>query len=251
MTLNAKQIVLISWVAAAMMLSCANTKKTGESGLLHEEMPGSTAMADLWQDFRQTHGDWTVDWNEATGTPHRATGPAIRIPGFTEITRENVEDAAWRFLSDNQAILGIRLSSLKFVQASEVNNRWYISYKQVEHGLEVLKSEVELRIFNNGNVMAFGSDFFGGIDISPVPTISLQSAQQQAISVLDFNPETDSVAGDSALYYLPLIHGKTVDYHLVYRVEVKVKQPLGNHIIFVDAHSGEIRERRDLVRYRN
>ncbi len=250
MTLNAKPIVIISWLVAAMLLSCVNAKKTGNAQP-QEETHRPPAMAELWQEFTRAHDQWTVDWNEATGTPHRATGPAIRIPGFTKITKENIEDAAWKFLTENQKIMGVEPNKLKLIRANEVNDRWYVSYKQIEHGLEVLKSEVELRIFRNGKVMAFGADFFGHIDVSPSATISRQSARQHAISERNFNPETDSVDGDSTLYYLPVILGKAIDYYLVYRVEVKVKQPLGNYIILVDAHSGEIRERRNLVRHSN
>lgn len=247
---NMKHLVVVCLVIVTMALSCSNTRKGGDRKI-PKDTQSNTKLSTSWKKFRRAHGQWTVDWNEATGTPHRATGPAIRIPGFPKLTEQNVEKAAMKFLSDNHALLGIELGRLKLVQANEVNGRWYVSYKQIEHGLEVLKSEVELRIFRDGRVMAFGSDFFQNIDTPPAPTISLQSAQQHAVSALDYNPETDSVAGDSTLYYLPLIHGKTINYHLVYRVEVKVKQPLGNYNVLVDAHSGEIREHRDLVRYRN
>ena len=35
-----------------------------------------------WRNFEARHGRWSVQWNEATGTPHRAFGQGIPLTGF-------------------------------------------------------------------------------------------------------------------------------------------------------------------------
>jgi len=236
-------------VFTMLLLSCGSQTEKNKPVVMQSEK--SISIPDAWQKFRQTNGDWSADWNEATGTPHRAIGPSIAIAGFSKINRQNIEEAAIRFLSDNQAAMGIKPDRLKLVKATQANNRWYVSYKQIENNLEVLNSEVELRIFNNGMVMAFGADFFSNIDVSPEPTVSIEMARKQAVSAMDFNPGTNSATSDKALYYLPKANGEKVDYYLVYQITVKTRQPATNFVFLVDAHSGEVRERHNLIRESN
>ena len=40
--------------------------------------------APAWQSFRSRHGAWSANWNEASGTPHRASGPSIALAGFAD-----------------------------------------------------------------------------------------------------------------------------------------------------------------------
>jgi len=209
-----------------------------------QKLSGSAA----WQSFSQKYGDWSVQWNEITGTPHRAYGPSIQINGYTAITETNIKGAADQFLADNSATLGIDLRNLEMVRAVESNNRWYVSYRQMVKGIEVLHSEVELRIFRNGKVMAFGSDYYQGVNVSTTPSITLENALRQAKAGLTFNKTTDSVEGDGTIYILPLEKNGRVNYHLVYLTHVKTREPLGNFVTFVDAHSGDVRWRYNRLR---
>ncbi len=214
----------------------------------NQEQQAQLSKSAAWQGFSQKHGNWSVQWNEATRTPHRAFGPSIQISGYSAITESNVQDAAGRFLSENSALLGVDVEKLKLTSAVEANNRWYVSYRQLENGIEVLLSEVELRIFRNGKVMTFGSDFYRNIDVMTTPSISFENAQQQARTGLSFNRTTDSVEGEGRLYILPIEQDDQISYHLVYKVYVKTEEPLGNFVTYVDAHTGDVRWRYNRVR---
>jgi Zn-dependent metalloprotease len=202
-----------------------------------------------WQSFIQKHGEWSVQWNEATQTPHRAYGQAIQIPGYSLITAENVEPASRAFLENNAATLGINPRALKLTAARQVQGKWYVSFAQEKEGIPVLFSEVELRIFENGQVMALGVDFYREIELSLTPSISYNEAKSLSARELTFNSATDRIKGQEKLYILPRRIQRDVEFHLVYKVEISIENPEGNFLAFVDAHSGEIIWRHNRVRY--
>ncbi|RMG25031.1 MAG: hypothetical protein D6732_22975, partial [Methanobacteriota archaeon] len=206
-------------------------------------------LSPTWQQFLQQNGKWAVQWNEATLTPHRAYGKGIPISGFSVITKENVELAANTFLSEYSSIFGVNPQQLVLKRAQKVHRTWYVSYQQVYEGIPVLLSEVELRIFENGKVMAFGSDFYADINISTIPTISIEDAKNIAIRDLIFQQETDRVTSEGELFVLPVRDGRTIEYHLVWLVKVVTQNPEGNFDVYVDAHSGEIVWRHNNIRY--
>lgn len=202
-----------------------------------------------WQSFIQKHGEWSVQWNEATRTPHRAYGQAIQIPGYSIITAENVESAARSFLENNSAALGISPRELKLTAARQVQGKWYVSFAQEKEDIPVLFSEVELRIFRNGQVMALGVDFYREIELPLTPSISYLEAKSLSLKDLRFNSATDRIAGKEELYILPRRIDREVEFHLVYKVEITTENPEGNYLAFVDAGSGEIIWRHNRVRY--
>src|SRR5437867_3401779 len=58
-----------------------------------------------WRNFEARHGRWSVQWNEATGTPHRAFGQGIPLTGFAP-DPEAVDRAVRRFVAANPALFG-------------------------------------------------------------------------------------------------------------------------------------------------
>ncbi len=203
--------------------------------------PAQAANASTWDAFMQQHGDWTVVLDKATGTPHQAFGKPIRIAGYEKITADNIEAASAAFLREHAAVLRIDPSHLKLVRTTLVNNRWYVSYVQVENGVEVLLSGVELRIFANGNVMAFGVDYYPDFSLNLKPTIPYSSAVSNAAAGMD-NARASVPAGEAAMpgkvYILPVKNSGGVSYKLVYKIPVSAAD--GSYLSFVDAHSGDI-----------
>jgi len=99
-----------------------------------------------WQKFLDAHGSWSVQWNEASQTPHRAFGKSIAIAGYSFITKTNVEQAARTFLSQNNALFHISNSELRLRRADVLERKWYVSFAQYSNGIEVLLTDIELRI---------------------------------------------------------------------------------------------------------
>ena len=174
----------------------------------------SLTMQDLskeWNSFIEENGAWTIITDESTGTPHRAFGKAIKIDGYNKINRDNVEEAAMSFLQKHASRMKINPDNLRLRRVTEVNGRWYVSYYQVYNDMKVLLSEVELRIFSNGNVMAFGADYYNNIDISPDPSISVQTAMESAAKGLNLKVGKDQTLSSGKLYILPVKYAGGVD----------------------------------------
>ncbi len=210
------------------------------SGWINPDSQRMLSRSSDWVNFTIANGQWSVTWNEATGTPHRAYGNAIRIPGYSHLSSANVQNAALSFLNANSSLLKTELADLKFVRATQIHNRWYVSYMQTYKGIPVLLSEVELRLYENANIMAFGSDWYSDISVPVQPTIALDNAKEYAARGLSFDRENDKISGEGKLFILPVRNDRQLVYHLVYEAFVETSNPSGNYVVYVDAHSGEV-----------
>jgi hypothetical protein len=54
-------------------------QQTSQRPVVHAERQAELSRTARWESFTARHGAWTVLWNEATKTPHRAFGPAIPL----------------------------------------------------------------------------------------------------------------------------------------------------------------------------
>jgi len=206
-------------------------------------------LSDSWQSFVNEKGNWAVQWNEYTNTPHRAFGKSIPIKSYSTITEQNIESASLSFINEYASILKVNSNDLEFVRANHVNRKWYVTYKQIKEGIDVLFSEVELRLFEDGQVMAFGSDFYQNINISLKPAIGIEQATLNAIKYLEYNSGKDKASASGNIYILPVEEDRVITYHLVYHIEVTISDPVGNYDVFVDAHNGQIIWRHNKIRY--
>ncbi len=194
--------------------------------------------------FLDRHQDWEFRFNPVTRTPHRAWGSGLPIEGFSSVHRDNLSDAASTFVKDHAEILNLRPEELRLVHADMVNGRGYVTYVQNYRGIDVLHSQTDLRVFPNGRVFLFGTDFLPNIDVNIVPTFSAAQGRQYALAGLSTPPDPSSVTGGE-LYILPLRYPDHVDYALVYRFVVREGQAEWD--TYVDAHTGKIHWRRNLV----
>ena len=184
------------------------------------------------------HNDWSVQWNEATRTPHRAYGTSIAIPGFSFITKENVEEAARKFLLMNTSLLKVSQSEITLSRAEVHNNVWYVSFLQKKNDIPVLVTDIELRLHTNGNVMMFGSDASPEIHLNTIPSIAKEKAQRNARNGLEESFIVNATA--PKLFILPVRNASSVDFHLVYETQIRTANPDALWMTYVDAHSGAI-----------
>ena len=242
------------------VLSSANQSNTKQEEILlpiqksystNFVAPQYSPMASKWADFEKENGNWTVLLDNATKTPHRAFGKPIQIKGYSKITNSNVKQASLSFLRDNASTFNINVNDLKFIRATEVKNKWYVSFRQKYQNMEVLYSEIELRIFENAKVMAFGVSFYNDINIDPVPSIDYQKAVESSIE--DFNGKTKNeialLSNENAgkTFILPIKYKDKVSYKLVYDVVFRSNDPYGDYISYIDAHSGEVLYRKNMT----
>ncbi|MFH1051175.1 MAG: T9SS type A sorting domain-containing protein [bacterium] len=200
-----------------------------------------------WDTFYKTNPTWKIFFNEVTGKPHRAFGKPIQIEGFSSIDKENVLSAAYAFIEQKKDLFGIDISDLKLRKSLEINNLWTLSFAQLYQNLEVLLTEVELRIRKDGKVMAFGINFYDDIDIEIIPSINQNQAETVAKGGLQIDDKKVRVQSNSPLYILPIKNGKSVSFGLVKEIIVDMPSTNQTFASYVDMHYGNILWRRSLV----
>ncbi len=219
--------------------------QTTSGPIAHHERQQEFNNAPRWKTFNEQNGHWTAFWNEALGTPHRAFGTPIRVNGFTSITSENVEAASREFLRNHAGALGILEREVRFLRASFARNTWYVSFVQVTGGLDVMLSEIELRISPDARVFAFGVDFYHDAEVPSRGIIPSEAAAPEAGNGLN-NPV---VRTEGKQFVLPISANGTIRYHRVYEVYVDTESPRGRYVAYVDANDGQVLWRQNKVRY--
>jgi hypothetical protein len=207
------------------------------------QLDGSPA----WSRFRERHGAWKALWNERTGTPHRAFGRGIALPGFVE-DAAGVDRSLRAFVAGNAPLLGdgIRLETVDVRKVREV---WYARYRQTFGGIPLLFADWEFRA-SRGRLVAFGADAHRIPEGTPTrPVIPGAVARVAATEGLSFDPAVDAVEGGADLYLVPTEQGESLSYRLVWDVRVLVADPPGNWMVLVDATNGEVVWRHDRVRH--
>ena len=182
-----KRSIVVLWctmLLVPLLAECVRAQAVEEDGsVLLPCQKGALRLTDAerqiqlsrsapWVEFTTRQGAWSVVWNEATGTPHRAFGPSLPLPGGRPLSGERVRQASLEFIHEHAGLLGVDPAKLRCVRVSRARDTWYVSFVQTYEGLDVLLSEVELRISGDGNVMAFGSDYYRDITIAAATLIS-------------------------------------------------------------------------------
>lgn len=195
-----------------------------------------------WEQFNEMHKNWTAIIDPVTNTPHRAFGKPIKIKGFSEINKSNIEEASMKFLTKNQKYFNINVSELRFLNARKAKNKWYVSFVQNSNGYDVLLSEIELRITKDARVMALGIDFYNDIEIDDKTKISFDKAFMAATGTNNSKKNKFSLLSknNNEIFILPYISGDAIHYRLVYEIPFKDNSSNKNYLAYVDANNGEI-----------
>ncbi len=197
----------------------------------------------VWRDFEGRYGSWRAQWNEATSTPHRATGPAIALRGFTN-DAASADRSVRDFIARNPSVFGAD-DGLELASARQAGSVWYVRYRQTIGGIPLLDSDWEFRVGTNGNLMAFGADGHRApARLAATPRIGAGVAREAAKAGITFDPATDRVEGDR-LWVLPIERDGAIDYRVVYELHAWTANPRHHWYTLVDAASGEVLVRRD------
>lgn len=208
---------------------------TGQSVLPQKAPAATSALSDRYG------GNWTVySWNPQTGTPSQIYGSGVDIaPALT--SEFDAEQAARQVIAANPEVFGADNANLRFTGAPSGLGKRAVHFQQTYQGIDVWQGRVHLTFTEGGRLFVMGSDYYPNIDVDPVPTLSLEDAQDFAVSRLPFSDMTDQIGEGGDLLILPVsIDENRVEYHLVWRVNVRTESPLGEWVSHVDAHTGEI-----------
>lgn len=191
---------------------------------------------------RRYGGKWQPTlWNPASRTAQLMWGPGTKIAGLSLATDASAKAAALSFVAANEDILRARARDLVVEDVARAAGKVGVHFGQRFHGIPVHGGRVKTIWSESGAIIAFGSSFYSGIDVSPVPAVSAAEAEGVARAALPFNPATDQVLGAAELMVLPVpVAGGGARFHLVWRVVVGTEEPYGVWATHVDAHDRRI-----------
>lgn len=207
-----------------------------------------------WKNVTDKFGQQlTVKENVQTGAAHRVYGKFVNISHYgvspSELSFENVDKTARKFLSDYQDIIKISPDNLSTVKTRNMNANWYLSYQQIYEGIPVFSTHVGFTIEKDGRIRCIGADIYSDIEAKTTPLIS----DKQALEIAETDFKTDGVeeaelVKEISLLIYPEIVDTVINYYLVYSVELSSPSPTKQWIYFVDAFHGGIIHRADAFR---
>ncbi len=192
-----------------------------------------------WREFEAQHANWSVEFNESSGKPHRAFGAPIAVAG------SDPQEKAITFISDHLAPFGVPADGLVHRSTNKTSRITYVHFDQVYLGIPVIASQLMVKFDQQGRVIAFGCEVHDDIDLSLQPSIDAAAAGEIASAGI---PGVTSIDG-RGLRILPVPGGQTTDHRLVHEVMVNAisgERP-SHFLCWVDAHTGKLWYRWDQV----
>lgn len=143
-----------------------------------------------WDRFQSENGTgWIMQVDKRTGKPALVSGSGIPwVPGKGNsiaesaqvVTTDYVVNLARQFVDRYPELFGVENSDLEVMPVSTGEfggYLWFVHLQRTFHGIPVEKSYVVFRV-NNGNLIQFGGEYLGDINLDPIPSINVETAQQ-------------------------------------------------------------------------
>ncbi|MBN1482922.1 T9SS C-terminal target domain-containing protein [candidate division KSB1 bacterium] len=259
--MTAANIITLLFVALLSSLSLANeypenlqkiidkiTVSLPQEKISYSFQDAQTASyeaSSAWQSFKSDYPSWDwYWWKSGSGSPHRAFGEAIPVPGISIVTESNVEDAAWKTIEFLGEVIGVSPNELRLRRTFKVKDYWIISFYQEHQNMEVLWSEVELRLSTSGKLITFGIDTAPGLELEqPSVLYKSGSLMQAAQSGLPEEAKTNRELKIAGPFIMPVAKEKGYDYRIVYSVNTDDPDMSFPWQAWVDARTGNVLRR--------
>ena len=196
--------------------------------------------ASQWEEFTKRQGvDWQIRWNEKTGTPARISGGKISTGLNKSSSDKSVQTWAKSFIDNNEQLLGINSTSLRFLDLHRAGGRLYLLYEQIYDGIPVYNSNLKMNIDDRGNLAMLSSschpkiEYRPGVKLSPKEAASI-AATRIAGTSKDSKPPKHMLKQSQKVIY-PMPAGYTEQFRLCYLLKVHLDEPLGDWIVVMDA----------------
>ena len=225
----------------------------GDEGLWIEKAvaDGIRAKASPIQSIADQYGgNWTYQRNSVTGSLHHVYGSGVNIAGLLS-TERAAENAARSVVGANHNVFGAANDDLRLQTVRHGAGKWAVHFDQTVDGVRVVGGRAYTVFTESGRLFAMGSDVYPDIEISTTPSLSEAGALSIAKTDIGFLDGRDHVYYNELLI-LPerIAVGETMklEYRLVYRFDLDVVSPLGNWVTYVDARTGEIVWRYNMIK---
>ena len=208
------------------------------STLLGQVTPNSVQVT-AWDEFKSTNdGNWTVEWNSKTGTLSKIwSGQPVKYTG-TPV------EIAEKFLSENYLIFGMdaNLNNLVYMRTLERKGQKHVKFQQTYKSIPIINAEYFVHIRPNGSVDMVNGLYFSGIDLNINPQIDKNTAINIATSNLGNNIVLRHDL-ESQLVLYPM----DGNLYLSWEIIISAKFPLGVWEYYINANSGEIVSKRNIM----
>ncbi|HVE55935.1 MAG TPA: M36 family metallopeptidase [Pyrinomonadaceae bacterium] len=203
----------------------------------------------------------TVRWNAFGGSPDV-------VYDFASASYQGTPEEAGRaFLSQNAALFGISdINNLRVFSQKDALGGHLIRFQQTFNGIPVKDGGIGLVMNANNQIVMASGPFFRDVSVNTQPTLSAEQAKAAANTDLNrFNVNLPSyvtnllqtgyqnlaqqaAAVDNIAPQLGI--DPTADgYKLVWKVAKFSLNPFGLYMVAIDAHTGELVERKDFVNF--
>ncbi len=188
--------------------------------------------------FRDKYGKkWKMQYNSFSGA-------VKNIWGYKTLSRTGKpEDAAKDFITQNHDLFKINFSHLNLKETIRHKNYRHIKYSQTYQGIPVERGNVLVHLLTDNSIVGVNSSYFTDIDLEVKPRISKESA----LDLVKSDLQVKSVPLKTFPVMLVIFPDEEKEkYYLAWKVRIRLNNPLGDWIYFVEAGSGEI-----LFKYNN
>lgn len=197
----------------------------------------------FWQRFGTKHSTWRVMFNENSGMVHRAFGKPIVTGGA------DARAVADHFIQSEINDFNVPVSQLQFRSSVSNAKYHYVNFLQYYQGLEVLFTNVQVRMTHDYRVNQFALDCYPDINMTVVPALSESAATSFATAGI---PGIQQVMVAPDMKILPVPGNRNYKFHLVYEITVATKSELGipaRYYTLVDASNGEVLYRANQIHH--
>ncbi|HJN76446.1 MAG TPA: MYXO-CTERM sorting domain-containing protein [Myxococcota bacterium] len=206
-----------------------------------------------WQEWVQSEGaGWQAVFDERTGTPWSMWGAGIPMD------TTDLEGEILALLERHPGLTGVSqddlvLRSLNYVERTDT---WYVSFDRRIEGVPVWRGGVEafvkqdklvmLKVRTHPHAALPNAEPEG--DLTQPAILGAENAIQIAMSAGPASGSEHSVEG-AELVVLPRNAGSGIAYDLAWMTRTTTSEPPGIWVSFVDAHSGELHNVHNEVRF--
>jgi Zn-dependent metalloprotease len=204
--------------------------------------------------------DMISRWNSFGGSPD------VMYDFASQPYSGTPEEAARAFVNQNAGLFGVTdMNNFRLYSQKNALGGQLVRFQQTFNGIPVIDGGIGV-VMKNNRVVAASGPFFRDTAVNTQP--SLSAAQAKAAADADLarfavnvpsavsnllapalNTLTQQTAAISNLEPQLWIYPTADGYRLVYRVAKFSTNPFGLFLLSVDAHTGEIVERKDFVKY--
>ena len=209
--------------------------------VLSQDYPITTENEKAWQTFSTNEGgNWKIHWSNVTGLPR------MLYNSKTKPYLGDAETVARTFLAENKALFSMKngLSDLELVKNTENRHGLRrVTFQQRFDGVKVEGAKYKIQMDKKGSVLMANGLYYPDINVSAIPTITKVQSITKAKTDLDLvNPVNENV--ETELVILPMEKGV---FELVWKVTVFAEKPLTDWLLYIDAQTGVIVEKRNRI----